>query len=458
MTNCAQAEHLHRLIKQAIDSGAAASVEDAEALFRRYRLQLEIAPADAKDPGAQATLLTAVALARRVFLGGVDVVGDLSSPLMIPLPLGPVLGEAVVALGGSVHTGIDPALPLISIAGVPKPRAAAFHIRAACAGWRGGVVPATDPDTTRGGLAMPLAAMLAAAIGVSEAFFYVRGDCPAAGRRRLGLSLWRPDSTADWINADDGEPALSMLPSKIWLIGLGHLGQAYLWALGLLPYAPNESGLHLVLQDVDIVTPSTDSTGILTHGSMLGLRKTRVMASWAEGRGFTTAIHERLFDANFRRQDEEPVVALCGLDNALGRRALDEVGFSLVIEAGLGRGHRDFRTMRLHTLPASRRAVEIWSAAPTAEDVSNRAAYRKLLEEGVLDKCGVTLLAGKAVGAPFVGSVAATLAVAELLRVLHGGMVTQLIDLDLSSIEHRTVVAQRRDFSSLNPGYVTAQK
>ena len=23
---------------------------------------------------------------------------------------------------------------------------------------------------------------------------------------------------------------------RLWLIGLGHLGQAYLWALGLLPY------------------------------------------------------------------------------------------------------------------------------------------------------------------------------------------------------------------------------
>ena len=83
---------------------------------------------------------------------------------------------------------------------------------------------------------------------------------------------------------------------------------------------------------------------------MAGTMKTRAMASWAEQRGFGTRIHERLFDASFTRRDDEPAIALCGIDNALGRRALDRVGFAFVVEAGLGRGHRDFRTIRMHTL------------------------------------------------------------------------------------------------------------
>jgi hypothetical protein len=40
------------------------------------------------------------------------------------------------------------------------------------------------------------------------------------------------------------------------------------------------------------------------------------------------------------------------------------------------------------------------------------------------------------------------------VRLLQGGAVSQLIDLDLQHVEHRTVVAQRRDFSGFNPGYV----
>jgi hypothetical protein len=88
------------------------------------------------------------------------------------------------------------------------------------------------------------------------------------------------------------------------------------------------------------------------------------MGAWAECRGFTTAIHERLFDASFHRQEDEPAVALCGLDNGVGRQALDQVGFDFVVEAGLGRGHRDFRAVRLHTLTG---------LAPCGADLVRRA-------------------------------------------------------------------------------------
>ena len=50
-----------------------------------------------------------------------------------------------------------------------------------------------------------------------------------------------------------------------------------------------------------------------------------------------------------------------------------------------------------------------------SQTATEAAAYRKMLDEGSLDRCGVTLLAGKAVGAPFVGAVAATLVLAEVL-------------------------------------------
>ena len=238
------------------------------------------------------------------------------------------------------------------------------------------------------------------------------------------------------------EPVLSLLPARLWLIGLGHLGQAYLWALGLLPFARPQD-LSLVLQDIDIITPSTESTSILTDATLINIKKTRAMAAWAERRGFSTAIHERLFDASFRRQDDEPAVALCGLDNGVGRQALDQVGFDFVVEAGLGRGHRDFRAIRLHTLPASRPASQIWRGAQADDQVEDRPAYKGMLTSGALDRCGVTLLAGKAVGAPFVGAVAATLAMSEVLRLLHGGAVHELIDLDLKAPEYRSAVLTR---------------
>jgi hypothetical protein len=188
---------------------------------------------------------------------------------------------------------------------------------------------------------------------------------------------------------------------------------------------------------------------------MVGQTKARAMAAWAEKRGFKTSVYERLFDGAFRRQETEPALALCGVDNAQARRALDMAGFPLVVEAGLGSGYADFRALRVHTLPAPRSATEIWKVASGAVEVADRPAYRDLLSSGELDQCGVTLLAGKAVGAPFVGAVAACIVIAEVLRVLHGGTSYQLVDLDLQCTEHRVVVAQAHDFTTLNPGYVS---
>ena len=73
-----------------------------------------------------------------------------------------------------------------------------------------------------------------------------------------------------------------------------------------------------------------------------------------------------------------------------------------------------------------------------------------------LDRCGVTLLAGKAVGAPFVGAVAATLAIAGVLRLLHGGAAHELIDVDLKALEYPSTVLTRSDFSNLNLGFLLA--
>jgi hypothetical protein len=452
MTAFTTADKLHRLVKHALDSGAAASIAEAEALFAGYRLALRIGEDAARDRHHQVALLTAVALARRVFLGGVSVSPLPDTPLLAPLPFGVTLTDAVAALGGSIA---EPAAgtPVIEIGGMPSTRRAPFHVRAVFAGWRGGIVPAPAGAAPVAAPIMALAPMLAAAFAVNEAFLYVSGHAGIAGRRMVGLSLWDPDPACDWLGDAGNEPALSLLPSRLWLIGLGHLGQAYLWALGLLPFARPQD-LSLVLQDIDIITPSTESTSILSDAALIDFKKTRTMAAWAERRGFSTAIHERLFDASFRRQDDEPAVALCGLDNGAGRQALDQVGFDFVVEAGLGRGHRDFRAIRLHTLPASRPASQIWRDTPADDHVEDRPAYKGMLTSGALDRCGITLLAGKAVGAPFVGAAAATLAVSEVLRLLQGGAVHELIDLDLKAPEYRSTVLTRHDLSSLNPGYV----
>jgi hypothetical protein len=93
---------------------------------------------------------------------------------------------------------------------------------------------------------------------------------------------------------------------------------------------------------------------------MVGRKKTRAMAEWADARGFETSIVERDFAPNFAIAPREPSVALVGVDNALVRQAVEDVGFGRVIEAGLGGGPQDFLGIDLHTFPASRPAREVW--------------------------------------------------------------------------------------------------
>ena len=388
-----------------------------------------------------------------MFLGGVQVSGASGAPLLIRQVGSKSLADEIIQHGGTIASGLGED-PVIYIGGGARPRRNGFALRTHAAGWRGGITPAHSDVEIAGKAPIATATTLSSALAVAEAYFHVSKALPSAGRRTLGMSLWNPNPDVDWRVDDPFEPALKYLPNRLWLIGLGHLGQAYLWNLGLLPYA-DPSALFLVLQDIDDVTTSTHSTSILTTPSMVGQKKTRVIADWAETRGNSVSLIERYFADDFTRQPLEPAIALCGLDNALGRRALDKVGFDMVVEAGLGRGHQDFQKIRLHVLPGPRKAADIWPVADYANAPVIPDAYQNLVKTGSLDQCGATLLAGKAVGAPFVGMVASCLAVSEILRILHGGRPCQLADLDLLSVDHRHVVqmAGNNELAQINPGF-----
>ena len=107
----------------------------------------------------------------------------------------------------------------------------------------------------------------------------------------------------------------------------------------------------------------------------------------------------------------------------------------------------------MHTLPGRVSSRELWKDAPTVAAAIDASAYQKMLAAGT-DRCGVTLLAGKAVGAP-VGAVASTLVISEVLRLLAGSKLHRLIDMNLIDVSQFNAVRQDRDFSALNPGFVT---
>ncbi len=181
--------------------------------------------------------------------------------------------------------------------------------------------------------------------------------------------------------------------------------------------------------------------------------KTRAVAGVLERRGFRTTLIERPFDDGFRRRAiDDPAILICGVDNLLARSQIEGPGFPFVVEAGIGDSAQDFRSIRLHTFPATRRAADLWIPGTGRRVVDlDRPGYQRLSEEGG-DVCGLTQLAETAVGAPFVGTVAACLMLAQVLRLLEGDAPDALVDLDLRSIRSRRAI--RNDaVGSFNPGF-----
>ena len=452
---------LHRTLKLELDDGRAATFAEAERIAKQYVLGIDAGAAVARSETHQAALLTAVNAGARAFPGGVSVRLAEDAPAISPWAECDLLSAAIGRFGGAIAERLRPGAPTLLIGADAAAPETDIALYATWQGWAGGVTdnPRSRLPETDG---LPLAGALAGALGVSEAFQRARGHV-SAGRRTVGLSLWRPE--IDWRAEDARGPRCDYLPDRLWLVGLGHLGQAYSWMLGLLPYE-RPADVSLVLQDYDRVEEANRSTGMLSDAAAIGRRKTRVVAERLERLGFGTAVTERAFDGATRRAADEPGVALTGLDSPAPRRLLDAAGFGLVVDAGLGGRTRNYLDILMHAFPSGIKATDAWPAAPPPPPLPvERPAYRDLarqiaettdLTDGEIE-CGVIDLAGRSVGAAFVGCAAAALVVSEVLRTLAGGPRYQVIGWTLRSPRALQAAANERASTPSNPGFVRAR-
>ena len=120
-----------------------------------------------------------------------------------------------------------------------------------------------------------------AAIAVRQVFACVLAgrDIPSTRRDRIAL---------DAVGARDPVaqgPQRFDVPDKLWLLGLGHLGQAYVWNLCLLP---GNAERLAVLQDDQPIGEENEATSLLVlpGGEQMGESKTRVACTWLEACGW----------------------------------------------------------------------------------------------------------------------------------------------------------------------------
>jgi hypothetical protein len=462
-------QRLHRTLKLELDDGRARSVEQGEEIIGRYVVQIVVGDDVATSATRQSMVLTSVNAARRAFLGGVRVCGAGNEKTTVRWGHGLSLAEASEHYGGTIVEALADDVPTVVIGSTSREVPGSIVIYATWENWSGGVVEHADDrmsETTE----FPLAGVLAGSFAVSEAFQHVRGYAPA-GRRHLGLSLWRPD--VSWRDRLGFGPRCRRLPANYWLLGLGHLGQAYAWAIGALPYADETP--HLMLQDDDIVAEANESTGMLCTGEDLDKLKTRVVAARLEEVGFTTRLNERRFDKSTRRSRSpaestippEPGIALAGFDDPAPRRLLEGADFDLVVDGGLGGSSQTYLEVDIHAFPSGLRASETWpeqrpSRRPESIDQPAYIELRERLAEegaGSADEiaCGVLRIAEQSVGAAFVGCVTAALVLSEPMRMVASGKRYQVISLSLRSPHHIAAVQNEAPGSPVNPGFYTIE-
>lgn len=379
------------------------------------------ADSSAALPWAQAALLTAAECGVRMFPGGVHLAGCFDEPAVVGQSRGWPLRRHLEAAGCRTNNAPDHAIALHVGA---DPDGMRRGLRCWADGWTAVVSPKAPSAQPRSG--NEIGGVLAGALGVGEAFRgAVLGDL-RAGRSTSRLSAFSMGGT-------DEEAVLRHLPTAFWLLGLGNLGQAALWTIGMLPYA-DPGAVLLFLQDFDTSEAGNLPIQILTRPHWIGRKKARSAAAWADDVGFRTIIVERRFEAGSRRFDSEPSLALVGVDNLAARRAVAASNFDLVLDAGLGATAPEIFDIRLHAFPGVRSPEQAWPEPdPEAERPLDRA-LQDLVDAGRIDKCGALTIASRSLGVPSTAVAAAAMQVAQSCRAVADGSYCDLADLDLTDV------------------------
>lgn len=382
---------LNRTMKLAMDEGLVDSYEEAQALFSSFRLRIVVQPGFTAVHAAEAAVLTLLNSAPKTFLGGVDLVGPTDELCTRAWFAGLTLGEVAQDLGVTIGAVVGE-VPTIYVGGdMPETNTFCLGISLQREGFT------LSPDRCEMGTSdcFVEAGVAAAGAALNEAFQHVYRKSPVAGQRQIC-----------WKFPDGGRVAPL---SSVWLIGLGHLGQAFLWTAVLAGgnYLPQT----IRLSDFDKVSRSSLSTSLLVKAKDIGREKVTVVAEQLELLGVRVERDNQRLELNSAIVQSAQELVVVAVDNVALRRSLDLLRAKRLLEGGIGDGADAFTRIQLHAFPGPRKARDVWAGddarAARAVDIS-KPAYQSLVAESG-NQCGVTMIAGRSIATPFVGAFAGAL-------------------------------------------------
>jgi hypothetical protein len=356
----------------------------------------------------QASLLTTINCGKRCFKGGVFIELEADGKCLLPGFEKFLLSKAIQLLGGKVSRNYSSSFTKhLIIGGLNTINSDAIYLHHSS--WRGGFSDSVEKNFFDLSEAFPLGAIASATLAVASSFLSATGLNILADKIPTGLSLWDA-ANLNWLDSKPAEPMIECFPEKLWLLGLGHLGQAYAWTLGLLPFKKSNP-FQVTLQDFDVVKKANYEAGMFSEPKYYNIKKARVIAEHLERSGIKTTIVERRYNERFVRDDEDPYIMLSGLDNVKTRRQLRVDDFHAILDFGLGGNSGTFDLIRFRNLPLAGTPKELWQE----DDALTNDALLKLTEK--INGCGYV----KGVAVSFVGVLASCFAIAELLKSYHGG-------------------------------------
>lgn len=415
-----------RITKALTDGARAGSFAEAEARLDAIRVAVVLCANQMNTRAGQAAALTAVATARKCF-GQVTLVMEGDAELLAPLPLGKTLRNAARSLGARL-AGRAPRRTTHTI-GIGNASWTGWTIRCWWDRWLTGT--RVDDGERIGDSGLGLAGVFAAAVAVRQIF-----ACAIAARtlrpRDVTVNLWEPSNAAD---SGATGPTTFDVPDKLWFLGLGHLGQGFVWNLCLL----GVRGGRAVAQDNQTVGDENEATSLLVLPADLGAKKARVAARWLESCGWETDIIERRHHGDIEVTPEDPPYLLCGLDRLRPRLAMARHGFEFMIDAGLGHGAHDFEGIQIRTVAKGLSIEGLWNEtaqpqrAALSAKLMEKEAYMEL--ETRIGHCGIVSFAEASTAVPFVGAATGALVIAQAIRLASLQPATRFLHMELGAPE-----------------------
>lgn len=415
-----------RVTKALTDAGVVASFDEAEARLDGVRVCVAVGAGQAATPAGQAAAMTALATAFKSF-GRVHLaIGEAETPLIAATPLGASLGQAALALGATLSASIpSETTHLIQIG-----QGSVWGGWQVCCWWDRWLAGLRDGSAEPGDSRLGPAGVFAAALAVRQVFAHVRTGVRRAARIET-VSLWAPWSAAP---LNERGPSRFTAPDALWMVGLGHLGQAYVWNLLTLPYGGHR---RAVLQDDQRIAAENEATSLLVlPGQRLGERKVRIASRWLECAGWETALIERRHQGDIKLLPDDPPFLLCGVDDLPARKLLAGLGFDFMVDAGIGRGPGDFEGIQLRVIAKRQSIAGLWgetAPADARDRLLAKPAYQAL--ERTIGACGAFTLADASVAVPYVGAATGALAIAQLVRLASMQAGGAMLQLELSAPE-----------------------